>query len=155
MSQIYWQPIKRLFSISHFKISFRFPEANLNWSTSLFGQGNLMTFALPIKICPLVNFTKIFLRKAKLLFSFLLLSLAVLYLRHFFLCYKHSGLTSKIGKRRKTKSSRIDSCCQFHQQFTCGFFEQKFWVHFRFVLFWHKNIGAKATFRMLVKLTPG
>ncbi len=33
-------------------LTFRFPEANFNWFSSLFGQRNLMTFALPIKFCP-------------------------------------------------------------------------------------------------------
>ncbi len=28
-------------------------------------------------------------------------------------------------------------------------------LHFRFVVFWRKNIGAKASLKMLVKSTPG
>jgi hypothetical protein len=28
------------------------------------------------------------------------------------------------------------------------------YLHFRFVLFWRKNTGAKAAHKMLVKLTP-
>jgi hypothetical protein len=49
----------------------------------------------------------------------------------------------------------------FHQQFVRRFFVQKFWVQlfriyiFGFYLFWRENIGAKAVFKMLVKLTPG
>ncbi len=50
-----------------------------------------------------------FLHKKKIFLHFLLLRLAVLKYRHFFLCYKHSSLTAKIGKRRKTKFGRINS----------------------------------------------
>ncbi len=50
---------------------------------------------------------------------------------------------------------------QFHQHYTCVFFVQKFrtklflYLDLRFVLFWRKNTGAKATHNMLVKLTQG
>ncbi len=46
---------------------------------------------------------------------------------------------------------------QCHQHFTRGFSIQKFrflYLHFKLVLFWNKNIGAKAALKMLVKLTP-
>jgi hypothetical protein len=46
---------------------------------------------------------------------------------------------------------------QCHQHFTHGFFIQKsryLYLHFKLVLFWNKNIGAKAALQMLVKLTP-
>ncbi len=49
--------------------------------------------------------------------------------------------------------------CQFHQHLMRGVFVRKFWTKLffyldsRFILFWRKNIGAKAARNMLVKLT--
>ncbi len=51
--------------------------------------------------------------------------------------------------------------CQFHQHFICIFFIQKCFskffssLQFGFLIFWQKNIGKKATRKMLVKLTTG
>ncbi len=47
---------------------------------------------------------------------------------------------------------------QFHQHFARSFFVQKFpmqlfYLHFKLVLFWSKNIGATVALKMLVKLT--
>ncbi len=48
-----------------------------------------------------------------------------------------------------------------HQQFISSFFVQKclaklfLYLQFGFVIFWQKNIGAKAASKMLVKLTTG
>ncbi len=48
----------------------------------------------------------------------------------------------------------------FHQHFFALLFRTKvsyeafLYFHFRFVLFWHKNISTKAARKMLVKLTP-
>ncbi len=45
---------------------------------------------------------------------------------------------------------------KLYQHFTCGFFVKKvshaaiLYLHFRFVLFWCKNISAKAVLRILV-----
>ena len=49
--------------------------------------------------------------------------------------------------------------CQFHKYFTLDFFctqvfcEAFLYLQFGFVFFWHKEIGAKAARKMLVKLT--
>jgi hypothetical protein len=49
----------------------------------------------------------------------------------------------------------------FHQRFALSFFKTKvsnkadFTYILGFLLFWHKNIGAKAARKMLVKLTTG
>jgi hypothetical protein len=81
-------------------------------------------------------------------------------------------LSNEVKFKFRTKFMRnkkqIDSCekkvsswAQFHQHFTRGFFVRKFrtklflYLDLRFVLFWCKNIGAKAAHNMLVKLTPG
>jgi hypothetical protein len=74
------------------------------------------------------------------------------------------GLGSSLIWTRSTKTVvtgllglRHFSC--FHQHFMCGFFVQNFplqlflHLHFKFVLFWCKNICAKATQRIYVKLT--
>ncbi len=50
--------------------------------------------------------------------------------------------------------------CQFHQYYISSFFVQMFFYtafssQFGFVIFWWKDFGAKATHKMLVKLTPG
>ncbi len=51
--------------------------------------------------------------------------------------------------------------CQFHQYFMSSFFVQKFFctcfmcLQCRLVIFWWKDLGAKAAHKMLVKLTPG
>jgi hypothetical protein len=43
-----------------------------------------------------------------------------------------------------------------HAAFSCKSFARSFLnLDLRFVLFWRKNIGAKAVRKMLVKLTPG
>jgi len=55
----------------------------------------------------------------------------------------------------------IDYRCQFQQHFTRAFFNWKcfghtafLYLHFGFVIFWRKNIGAKAARKMmLMKLT--
>ncbi len=53
-----------------------------------------------------------------------------------------------------------DTMGQFHQHFTRGFFCTKVLhaaflsLHFRFVLYWRKTVGAKVAHRTLVKLTP-
>ena len=44
---------------------------------------------------------------------------------YFSLSYKHSSLTTKIGKPKKWKFGRIGSRCQFHQHFTSSFFVRK------------------------------
>ncbi len=50
---------------------------------------------------------------------------------------------------------------QFHQHFMRDFFHMKascaafLYLNFRFVLSWHKNIGAKDALKILVKLTTG
>ncbi len=49
---------------------------------------------------------------------------------------------------------------QFHQRSACSFYVRKLraqlflCLHFRFVLYWCKTVGAKAACRTLVKLTP-
>jgi len=50
--------------------------------------------------------------------------------------------------------------CQFHQHFTCKFFEQKCLAQFSLVMFqlcncWCQNIGTKCSCKMLMKSTPG
>ncbi len=49
---------------------------------------------------------------------------------------------------------------QFHQRSTCSFYVRKLCaaflcLHFRFVLYWRKTVGAKAVRRTLLKLSPG
>jgi hypothetical protein len=59
------------------------------------------------------------------------------------------------------KKCHLESRGQFHQHFTCGFFWKKvfcagfLYLHFRFVRFGRKNIGAKTPRKILVKLTSG
>jgi len=50
--------------------------------------------------------------------------------------------------------SEIDLRCQFHQhtKVLCTAF---LYLQFDFVIFWQKNISAKATRKMLMKLTIG
>jgi len=56
---------------------------------------------------------------------------------------------------------KVDGRSQFHQHFTCAFFEQKRnEQHFSsyslaFIIFWQKDIGEKSARKMLVKLRPG
>jgi hypothetical protein len=45
-----------------------------------------------------------------------------------------------------------ESYGQFHQHFMRDFLVQQFRVQHTFVLFWCKNIGEKATLKMLVKV---
>ncbi len=85
-----------------------------------------MTFALPIKFCPLVNFTKIFLRKAKLFFSFLLLSLAVLYLRHYFPMLQTLKLNTENQKTEKKKFSSLTPVVNFTNNLHAAFLNKSF-----------------------------
>jgi len=50
--------------------------------------------------------------------------------------------------------------CQFHQYFTCNFFIQKYFAQLfsnysLAFIFWQKNISAKTTYKMFMKLTTG
>jgi hypothetical protein len=62
----------------------------------------------------------------------------------------------------RATASWTPSRCQFHQHFTCTFFEQKCFAHFflnyiqfGFVILWCKNTSSKADCKMLMKLTKG
>ncbi len=58
------------------------------------------------------------------------------------------------------KNSTIETRSQFHQHFTPAFFVWKYseaflFLQFGFVIFWHKNIGAKAAGKMLMNWLQG
>ncbi len=59
------------------------------------------------------------------------------------------------------KFYNIGPRCQFHKHFTSSFFVQKFFyaafmcLQFGFVIFWRKDFGTKAAYKMLVKLMAG
>ncbi len=70
-------------------------------------------------------------------------------------------VAKKMALWRSKNVDKIDSRRQFQQYIARSFCCPKVMnaaflcLHFRFVLFWSKKIGAKAALKMLVKLTPG
>ncbi len=67
----------------------------------------------------------------------------------------------KLKNSKQFLLTKCPSCGQFQQHFTQEFFCTKvlctafLQLHFGFVIFWCKNIGAKVAYKILIKLTPG
>jgi len=61
-----------------------------------------------------------------------------------------------LEEKRAQRGKSIECWSQFHQLFICTFFIQKCFSIVIFCLcnFFRKNIGAKGTSKMLMKLTP-
>jgi len=64
-----------------------------------------------------------------------------------------------VQKRRSKNVGEIDTWCQFYQDCMNSFCAKVFGtalrcLQFGFVIFWEKDVGAKAACKMLVKLTP-